>query len=142
VSIEDHFSWRVDRKALFTVLATAVCPSTLVALIRSFHDGNFAKVQFDSHLSEVFPIKKGVKQGCVLAPTLFSIYFSYMFSKQYMLAWMRMLVYLCFLKMLVTSSTWHDFEAEPRFKSLFFMSYYMLMMLHFVHHPLNSFKTF
>jgi len=53
----------VDRKALFTVLAKAGCPPTLIALIRSFHDGMFAKVQFDSHLSEAF-IRKIVKQGC------------------------------------------------------------------------------
>jgi len=130
----------VDRKALFTVLAKAGCPPTLVALIKSFHDGMFAKVQFDGHLSEVFPIRKGVKQGCVLALTLLA-HISHMFSKQYMLAWMRTLVCLCFLEMMVTSSTWHIFEPGPRFKSLLFMSYYMLMVLHFVHHPLNSFKT-
>jgi len=52
-----------------------------------------------------------------------------------------MLVF-CFLEMMVTSSTWHGFEPELRFNSLLFMSYYiMLMMLHFVPHPLNSFKT-
>jgi len=30
----------------------------------------------NSNLSEPFPITNGVKQGCVLAPTLFSIFFS------------------------------------------------------------------
>jgi len=101
----------VDQKALFTVLAKTGCPPILVALIRSFHDGMFAKVQFDGHLSEAFPIKKGVKQGCVLAPMFFGIYFLYLifFSKQYMLTWIRMLVCLCFLKMMVASSTWHNF---------------------------------
>jgi len=34
----------VNRNALFTVLAKAGCSPTLVALIRSFHDGMFAKV--------------------------------------------------------------------------------------------------
>jgi len=75
-------------------------------------------------------------------PLHFLAYISDMFSKHYMLAWMRMLVFLCFFKMMVISSTWHDFEPESRFNSLLFMSYYMLMMLHFVYYPLNSFKTF
>ncbi|KAI8508069.1 hypothetical protein Bbelb_143090 [Branchiostoma belcheri] len=35
-----------------------------------------ACIQFDGSTSAHFDIKKGVKQGCVLAPTLFSIYFA------------------------------------------------------------------
>lgn len=33
-------------------------------------------VSFDGNLSTPFPIKSGVKQGCVLAPTLFGIFFA------------------------------------------------------------------
>ena len=33
-------------------------------------------VQFDGNLSDPFDIRSGVKQGCVLAPTLFGIFFS------------------------------------------------------------------
>ena len=33
-------------------------------------------VQYDGNVSESFTIKSGVKQGCVLAPTLFRIFFS------------------------------------------------------------------
>jgi len=40
----------------------------------------FAKVQFDGHFSEAFSIRKGVKKGCVPVPTLFGIYFSYVFK--------------------------------------------------------------
>ena len=35
-----------------------------------------ARVQFDGSMSKTFPICRGVKQGCVLAPTLFGIVFS------------------------------------------------------------------
>ena len=35
-----------------------------------------ARVQFDGSMSKTFPICRGVKQGCVLAPTLFGIFFS------------------------------------------------------------------
>jgi len=35
-----------------------------------------ARVQFDGSMSKTFPISRGVKQGCVLAPTLFAIFCS------------------------------------------------------------------
>ena len=35
-----------------------------------------ARIFFDGSLSDSVPIKSGVKQGCVLAPTLFGIFFS------------------------------------------------------------------
>ena len=67
----------VDMRSLFTVLAKAGCPPTLLALIQSFHQGMQARVQFDDDISDSFPIGRGVKQGCVLAPTLFGLYFSF-----------------------------------------------------------------
>jgi len=33
--------------------------------------------------SEAFPVKNGVKQGCVLAPTLFSIVFAAMLTNAF-----------------------------------------------------------
>ena len=33
-------------------------------------------VRFDGNMSEAFNIRSGVKQGCVLAPTLFGVFFS------------------------------------------------------------------
>jgi hypothetical protein len=36
----------------------------------------FGTAQYDGASSDPFPIKSGVKQWCVLAPTLFSIFFS------------------------------------------------------------------
>ena len=35
-------------------------------------------MKHDGFLSGSFPISNGVKQGCILAPTLFSIFFSIM----------------------------------------------------------------
>ena len=40
-----------------------------------------SKVKHNGSLSGSFPISDGVKQGCVLAPTLFSIFFSIMLRK-------------------------------------------------------------
>ena len=48
------------------------------AMVRQFHDGMQACVQNDGEFSEPFEVTNGVKQGCVLAPTLFSMKFSAM----------------------------------------------------------------
>ena len=45
-------------------------------MIRSFHEDMKGTVQYDGNLSESFSVRSGVKQGCVLAPTLFGIFFS------------------------------------------------------------------
>lgn len=73
----------IDRKSLFLVLEKAGCPPTLLSLVKSFHNGMHGRVLFDGALSDRFPIVRGVKQGCVLAPTLFGIYFSYVFKVAY-----------------------------------------------------------
>ena len=55
-------------------------PAKRLSLIVSFHEDMNGTVQFDRSSSEPFPIKNGVKQGCVLAPTLFGIFFSLLLS--------------------------------------------------------------
>ena len=52
------------------------CPPKLLSIVTSFHDNMHAVVNFDGEDSTPFPVKSGVKQGCVLAPTLFGIFFS------------------------------------------------------------------
>ena len=49
-------------------------------MVRQFHDGMQARVQNDGEYSEPFPVTNGVKQGCVMAPTLFSMMFSAMLT--------------------------------------------------------------
>ena len=48
--------------------------------MRQFHDGMLARVQNDGEFSDPFPMTNGVKQGCVLASTLFSMIFSAMLT--------------------------------------------------------------
>ena len=52
------------------------CPPKLLRMITSFHKGMKGTVQYDGSSSDPFPIKSSVKQGCVLALTLFDILFS------------------------------------------------------------------
>ena len=47
------------------------CPAKFVAMLRQFHDGMLARFQNDGGFSDPFPVTNGVKQGCVLASTLF-----------------------------------------------------------------------
>ena len=56
------------------------CPPRFIAMVRQFHDDMQARVQNDGEYSKPFPVTNGVKQGCVMAPTLFSMMFSVMLT--------------------------------------------------------------
>ena len=47
----------------------------LHSMIRSFHDDMKATIQYEGSMSELFDIRSGVKQGCVLTLTLFGVFF-------------------------------------------------------------------
>ena len=68
----------VSRDGLWKIMAKFGCPPRLIAMVWQFHDGMQARVQNDGEFSEPFEVTNGVKQGCVLAPTLFSMMFSAM----------------------------------------------------------------
>jgi hypothetical protein len=70
----------VSREGLWKIMEKFGCPSTFVTIVRQFHDGMMVKVLDDGDESEAFPVTNGVKQGCVLAPTLFSMVFSAMLT--------------------------------------------------------------
>ena len=52
------------------------CPPKLQNVIESFHSNMKGTVQFNGGSSEPFDIRSGVKQGCVVVPTLFGIFFT------------------------------------------------------------------
>ena len=70
----------VSRDGLWKIMAKFDCPPRYIAMVRQFHDGMQARVQNDGEYSEPFPVTNGVKQGCVMAPTLFSMMFSAMLT--------------------------------------------------------------
>ncbi|XP_029634968.1 uncharacterized protein LOC115210504 [Octopus sinensis] len=54
---------RVSRELLWDILAQYGCPDKFIRILKLLHDNMHARVQTD-----------GVKQGCVIAPTLFTIF--------------------------------------------------------------------
>ena len=70
----------VSRDVLWKIMAKFGCPPRHIAMVRQFHDGMQARVQNNGEYSEPFPVTNGVKQGCVMAPTLLSMMFSAMLT--------------------------------------------------------------
>ena len=67
----------VDRPALWEVLqCTYGLPPKLISIIQSFHDNSSAAVRAYGKVSKEFEVTSGVRQGCVLASTLFNMYFT------------------------------------------------------------------
>lgn len=75
VDLEKAFD-SVPREALWVVLGRLGCTEKFVRLLRLLHDDMQCCVAVDGEQTEFFPVTCGVKQGCVLAPTLFALYFA------------------------------------------------------------------
>ena len=67
----------VDRALLWTVLVRFGVPQKIISVIRQLHDGMRACVRLgDRVCSRYFAVEQGLRQGCVLAPLLFNIFFA------------------------------------------------------------------
>jgi len=73
----------VCRDGLWKIMAKFGCAPKFIHMVRQFHDGMQASVKSSGNNSDPFPVTNGVKQGCVLAPTLFSIVFSAMLKEAF-----------------------------------------------------------
>ena len=70
----------VSKTGLYKLLEKIACPPKPLIIIASFHVKMHGTVIFDSEIPETFNIDSGVKQGCIMAPTLFGIFFSLMLT--------------------------------------------------------------
>eukprot|EP00106_Octopus_bimaculoides_P000104 XP_014767546.1 PREDICTED: RNA-directed DNA polymerase from mobile element jockey-like [Octopus bimaculoides] len=70
----------VSREGLWGILAKYGCPRKFITIVRQLHDGMLERVQNNGETSDPFPVSNGVKQACVLAPTLLSLTFSAMLT--------------------------------------------------------------
>ena len=66
----------VSGSRLFQIPQKIGCPPKLLAIITAFHEGMQSTVCFDRATLEAFQVSSEVKLGCVLASTLFRIFFS------------------------------------------------------------------
>ncbi|BHF85237.1 hypothetical protein SprV_1002840000 [Sparganum proliferum] len=73
----------VYREGLWKILQKFSCPEQLIEMGRQLYDGMIARVTDNGAVSEAFAVTNGVKQGCALAPTLFSLMFSAMLMDAY-----------------------------------------------------------
>ena len=64
----------INREALWKILARYGSPRKFITLLRLLNDGMTATVLCRASETDLFPIRTGVKQGCVAAPNLFSIF--------------------------------------------------------------------
>nr|VZI06593.1 unnamed protein product [Spirometra erinaceieuropaei] len=73
----------VNREGLWKIMQKFGCPERFTQMVRQLHDGMMARVTDNGAVSDAFAVTNGVKQGCVLAPTLFSLMFSAMLMDAY-----------------------------------------------------------
>ena len=67
-----------DTVIVMKIMAKFGCPPRFIAMVRQFYDGMQTRVQNDGEFSEPLGVTNVVKQGWVMAPTLFRIMFSAM----------------------------------------------------------------
>ncbi|VDM01953.1 unnamed protein product [Schistocephalus solidus] len=63
----------VNRDGLWKVTQKFGCPECFTHIVRQIHDAMTARVTDNGTVSEAFAVTNGVKQGCILAPTQFSL---------------------------------------------------------------------
>ena len=67
----------VDHKKLWNIFKEMGIPDHLTCLLRNLYAGQEATVRTGHGRTNLFQIGKGVCQGCILSPCLFSLYAEY-----------------------------------------------------------------
>ena len=125
----------VGRTGLWQLLRKYGCPKKFTTMIEALHTGMMANVNVGREVSESFSVTSGVKQGCVLASTLFPIFLSAMLDE-------------AFRDMGVTSTYSPDraltysmsYTSERRLLGYWWESYYSHMTVHWLPTLLKRFR--
>ena len=64
----------VDHNKLWKILQEMGIPEYLICLLRNLYAGQEATVRTGHGTTDWFQIRKGVRQGCILSPSLFNLY--------------------------------------------------------------------
>ncbi|BHF68502.1 hypothetical protein SprV_0301153800 [Sparganum proliferum] len=73
----------VNREGLWKIMQEFRCRDRFSRMVRQLHDVMMARVTDNGFVLEAFAVTNGVRQGCVLAPTFFSLIFSAMLMDAY-----------------------------------------------------------
>ena len=65
---------RVDRENLFSVLYKKGVRGELLNAVKAFYKNSMAGVRMGHKVGELFEVKGGLRQGCVMSPWLFNLY--------------------------------------------------------------------
>ena len=101
----------VGRIRLWQLLRTYGCPEKFTTMVEALHTGMMANVSIGGEVSESFSVTNGVKQGCVLAPTLFSNFLSAMLDEAFRDMWDGIYMQS---RQALNYSTSHTSEQRPR----------------------------
>ena len=64
----------VEHQQLWTVMREMGFPKRIVSLIEALYSEQQSAVRTDSGTTYWFSVSKGVRQGCIMSPQLFSVY--------------------------------------------------------------------
>ena len=67
----------MDHNKLWKILKVMGIPDHLTCLLRNLYAGQEATVRTEHGTTDLFQVAKGVLQGCILSPCLFSLYAQY-----------------------------------------------------------------
>ena len=104
----------VGKTGLWQLLRKYGCPEKFTTMIVALHTGMMTNVSVGGEVSESFSVTNGVKQGCVLAPTLFSIFLSAMLDEAFRYMGDGPLVSTYSPDRALTYSTSHTSERRPK----------------------------
>lgn len=62
---------------MWQLLGKIGLPQKIVRITQSFHKGTRAKVQVGNEFTDEYEVTTGLRQGCILAPYLFVLFFTY-----------------------------------------------------------------
>ena len=71
----------VRRVVLYNILIECGIPMKLIRLMKMFLNEICSTVQAGKHLSDIFPVKNGLKKGDALSPLLFSFALEYVIKR-------------------------------------------------------------
>ena len=74
----------VDHNKLWKIPQEMGIPDRLTCLLRNLYAGQEATVRTGHGITDWFQIGKGVRQGCILSPSLFNLYAEYIIINDWM----------------------------------------------------------